>query len=75
MSATLDKLDNPPPEEHTVATTRSRRRHKSRPGLSVLAQGEPMMWLCGGALAICIVMIAGLLVLMVLFVTFRVWGG
>jgi len=32
-----------------------------RPGLSLLASGEPMVWLTGGALVICIAMIAGLI--------------
>jgi len=37
-----------------------RRRRTMRPGLSLLASGEPMVWLTGGALVLCIGMIAGL---------------
>jgi len=36
-------------------------RRGGRPGTSLLAHGENMVWLTGGALAICVVMIAGLL--------------
>lgn len=32
-------------------------------GASVAAQGEPMVWLTGGALAVCVIMILGLLLL------------
>lgn len=38
-----------------------RRTIGSRPGLSALAQGEPMLWLTGGSLTICVAMIVGLL--------------
>jgi ABC-type phosphate transport system permease subunit len=37
-----------------------------RPGVSLLAQGEPMVWLTGGSLAICLLMISGLLLLVVI---------
>lgn len=36
-------------------------RRQSRPGLSLLAQGEPMIWLTGGALALSALMITALL--------------
>ena len=45
----------PPPRKER------RRAGKARPGVSMLAQGEPMVWLSGGALAMCLVMILGLL--------------
>jgi ABC-type phosphate transport system permease subunit len=46
-----------------VEPTRKERRRagKAKPGISMLAQGEPMVWLSGGALAMCLVMILGLL--------------
>ncbi len=47
-----------------LALHRSRRRG-TRPGISLLAQGEPMVWLTGGALAISLLMISGLLLLVV----------
>jgi ABC-type phosphate transport system permease subunit/ABC-type phosphate transport system auxiliary subunit len=40
---------------------RSRSSAGSKAGISMLAQGEPMIWLTGGALAICLLMILGLL--------------
>jgi phosphate transport system permease protein len=46
------------------------RRHGhrlSRPGVSLMAQGEPMIWLTGGALVTCVSMIAGLLLLVLWF--------
>ncbi|MEX2356993.1 MAG: hypothetical protein WEE51_01610, partial [Pirellulaceae bacterium] len=44
---------------------RDKRGHVTKPGLSVLAQGEPMIWLSGGALALSLVMIFGLLGLVI----------
>ena len=42
----------------------SRRRHRNiGPGYSLYAQGEPMLWLMGGALAVSLVMIIGMLLL------------
>jgi phosphate transport system permease protein len=42
-----------------------RRRAGGRGGTSILAHGENMLWLMGGALAVCIVMIVGLLALVI----------
>ena len=42
-------------------STRRRRKRGSVAGISVLAQGEPMIWLTGGSLALCLLMIIGLL--------------
>ena len=39
------------------------RRPRARAGATLLAHGEPLLWLTGGALVICAAMIAGLLVL------------
>lgn len=44
-----------------TVTTRPRRR--KLPRSSLLAAGEPMIWLAGGALAVCLAMIASLLTL------------
>ncbi len=41
----------------------TRRRRGSRGALSMLAQGEPFVWLTGGALILCLVMILALLAL------------
>jgi len=47
---------------------RARRRKGMAPGISMLAQGEPLLWLTGGALALAILMIIGML-------GFIVWQG
>ncbi len=36
-------------------------RRVSDPQQSIRARGEPMLWLCGGALALCLMMVVGLL--------------
>lgn len=61
----------PPPAERT-RTPRSRR---ARARSSLLAHGEPMVWLTGGGLALALLMIVGLLALIVVqgFSTF--WPG
>ncbi|MGH7162550.1 MAG: hypothetical protein ACREID_03620, partial [Planctomycetota bacterium] len=46
-----------------AAGTRGPRRRPERRSTSLFAHGEPMIWATGGALAICLVMILGLLVL------------
>lgn len=51
-SATLGSEASPP--------RRPGNRSARRAASSLLAQGEPMLWLTGGALALCLVMIAGL---------------
>ncbi len=48
-------------------------RARARGGTSILAQGENMLWLMGGALAVCTVMIVGLLVLVVYQGTTTFW--
>jgi len=49
---------SPPAAPNGSAPARSGRRHGIRPGVSLLAQGEPMVWLTGGAfvLAVCMIM-------------------
>ena len=51
----------------------TRRRRISRPGLSLMAQGEPAVWLTGGALAASLVMIIGLLALVFYAGTSTFW--
>lgn len=51
-------LELPPPIKRT-------RRPRSAGGSTVLAQGEPMLWLTAGMLAICLMMILGLLFLVI----------
>jgi ABC-type phosphate transport system permease subunit len=56
----------PSSADPTVAAPRKLRRARGhRPGLSLLAQGETMVWLTGGALAVSLTMIVGLLLLVV----------
>ena len=53
------------------------RRPRPRPGsgASLLSQGEPMLWLTGGALAVCLAMIAGLLALVLAQGLRNFWPG
>ncbi len=60
-SAGLTALGKPLPEP---ALAKPRRR--SGGAFSLFAQGEPMVWLSGGALAVCLAMVTGLLVLILL---------
>ena len=53
----------PAPAPATAAAARPRRRRAMAVNLS--AYGEPMLWLTGGALAVCVVMIVGLLLLVI----------
>ncbi|MFC1759308.1 hypothetical protein ACFL2H_11165 [Planctomycetota bacterium] len=55
MSGAEKKVPNAP------AKTQRRRARGSTHGLSILATGEPFVWLTGGALILCLVMIAMLL--------------
>ncbi|MFN3153001.1 ABC transporter permease subunit [Bremerella sp.] len=48
---------------------------KVRPGLTVLSQGEPMIWLSGGALALALLMIFGLLGLIIYQGMASFWPG
>ncbi|HEU4929940.1 MAG TPA: hypothetical protein VFU38_08920, partial [Candidatus Krumholzibacteria bacterium] len=50
----------------TPPSGEARKRARARTGTSLLAQGENMLWLTGGALAVCSVMIVGFLVLVVM---------
>ncbi|RMF92652.1 MAG: hypothetical protein D6741_14655, partial [Planctomycetota bacterium] len=52
--------------DQTVETPKRSFRHKRGPRgklsrVTLSAYGEPMLWLTGGALALCIVMVVGLL--------------
>jgi phosphate transport system permease protein len=51
-----------------AAPTRPKLRRVTDPQQLVRARGEPMLWLCGGALALCLLMVTGLLV-------FVAWQG
>ncbi|MEJ2720913.1 MAG: hypothetical protein P8181_07200, partial [bacterium] len=53
----------------------ARRRRVKRGKTSLLAHGEPMVWLTGGALAVCLVMIVGLLGLIVVQGASTFWPG
>jgi len=60
MSSDLPKTTLPPPTSRSRAAVLPR-RHRSNS--SLLANGEPMIWLTGGALATALAMIVGLLAL------------
>jgi len=58
------------------AAARPKRRRRLAPRKSsVFANGEPMVWLTGGALALCLAMITGLLALVVLKGVGTFWPG
>ncbi|MBA2113063.1 phosphate ABC transporter permease PstA [Bremerella alba] len=50
-------------------------QRKTRPGLTILSQGEPMIWLSGGALALALLMIFGLLGLIIYQGMASFWPG
>lgn len=58
-------VTSPPPADRPFVRRRGR---LSRPAVTLIAQGEPMVWLTGGAIVICIAMIVGLLALVL-------WSG
>ncbi|MCG8583544.1 MAG: ABC transporter permease subunit [Pirellulales bacterium] len=60
MSSDVSQSENTPDADQPKPSIRQRAR-RSPAGNSVLAQGEPMVWLTGGALALCLLMILGLL--------------
>lgn len=60
-------------EPQADAKPKRHRRRKSKPGLSLMAQGEPLVWLTGGALVLCVTMIIGLLALVLYWGTFTFW--
>lgn len=57
-----------PPRDTSRPSFSRRRGRLMRPAVSLIAQGEPMVWLSGGAIMICITMILGLLFLVL-------WNG
>ena len=69
MSGTSTQPEAPSPAPRRAAAVAAAKRHRGRrltaAGVSLIAQGEPMVWLTGGALALSIVMIIGLLVLII----------
>ena len=75
MTSTLDKTVGSATNVAVVTPSRSHRRHVRKPGLSILAQGEPTLWLCGGALAVCLLMIVGLVALVLWFGLGTFWPG
>lgn len=50
-------------------------QRKVRPGLTILSQGEPMIWLSGGALTLALLMIFGLLGLIIYQGMASFWPG
>ncbi|MEW4455582.1 ABC transporter permease subunit [Bremerella sp. JC817] len=65
MSQARDKQESKP----------QKYRRTVRPGLTVLAQGEPMIWLSGGALTLALLMIFGLLAMIVYQGMSSFWPG
>lgn len=69
---TAEKIERTETPSKPVPRQRRKRRSTS-PGLAILAQGEPFVWLTGGALVICVGMILGLLLLVFLVGTKTFW--
>lgn len=62
MSSAAEFMETAPPEDRPASKTSLRRRgRRMGGGASLVAQGEPMVWLTGGALVIALAMIFGLL--------------
>ena len=59
--------------EKPVEPATSKRRRTGRRPTSPAAHGEPMLWLTGGALAVALVMIAGLVALVIVNGTTTFW--
>ncbi len=59
----MNELSTPPlaPQPDRTQPARTVRRRNRRRATSLFAHGEPMVWLTGGALGLCLVMITGLL--------------
>ncbi len=60
----------PPPQ---LPLESKRRKRVANPAVSVISQGEPFAWLMGGALAVCVVMVASLLAMIVYFGSGTFW--
>lgn len=58
-----------------TAVTKSPRRRTLQSGFSLMARGEPKIWLTGGMLVICLAMIASLLTLIVVSGLATFWPG
>ncbi|MDD4736175.1 MAG: phosphate ABC transporter permease PstA [Kiritimatiellae bacterium] len=56
-----------------MSGTPDARRERSRSRVSLFAQGEPMLWLTGGGLAVALAMIAGLLLLVLVKGVTTLW--
>ena len=59
----------------SISETKSPRRRTLQSGFSLMARGEPKIWLTGGMLVICLAMIAGLLTLIVASGLATFWPG
>jgi len=57
---------NPSGGDRHGGNTTSRRKRRGSAGAAVIARGEPMVWLTGGALVLALVMIVGLLTLVLI---------
>jgi phosphate transport system permease protein len=74
MSAETMRAERPQPASAGDVSPRPRRVYRSRrPAASMLSQGESMLWLTGGALALCLAMIVGLLGLIIAYGMTTFW--
>ncbi len=73
--ATTPNSMGEPVEPQLNAAPKRRKRGDGRGGSSLFAHGEPMVWLSGGSLAICLIMIIGLLGIIVYHGVGTFWPG
>ena len=75
MSTRLEIPERPRASAAADAAMRRRVPRRTGGGTSLLAHGEGMVWLMGGALAVCSVMIVGLLALVIYQGSTTFWPG
>lgn len=73
MNTTAATADPNRPDHTSNRKSMRRRSQLHRPGISLLARGEPMIWLTGSALVLCLLMIVGLLLLILAFGMITFW--
>jgi phosphate transport system permease protein len=66
---------DPRTAEPSAPAPEARRRPRPKKRTSLLSHGQPMMWLLGGSLVICLTMIVGLLLLVFLQGAATFWPG
>ena len=74
-AARTDKQSQPGGPPSAPKERPKKRRGDGKSGSALFSHGEPMVWLSGGSLALCMVMIVGLLALIVIQGAATFWPG